>query len=95
MQIDGEQVRQIARLARIDLDESAVEGLRDDLRRILDYIEVLDVIDTEGVPATSRTFEETSHLREDRARVSPFAGRADDDAPEAEDGFFRVPRVLK
>ena len=95
MQIDNDEVRRIARLSRIELDETAIEALRDDLRSILDYVEMLDVVDTEGVPATARTSEDDSSLRDDRPRASLPAERASADAPGAEGGFFRVPRVLK
>lgn len=95
MRIDNEEVRRIARLARIDLDESAAEELRADLARILDHVAVLEVLDTEGVPATARTSEDSSHLREDRPGPSLPPGRASAQAPEAAEGFFRVPRVLR
>ncbi len=95
MPIDSEEVRRIAELARLELDETTVETLRPQLQRILDYVAMLDAVDTERVPPTSRTGDEASHLREDRVEPSAGVERVVREAPESADGFFRVPRVIR
>ena len=95
MSISRQQVEYIAKLARIELDEGEVERFQEDLSAILDYVEKLEELDTEEV-------EPTTH-----AVLSEMAGRADEreeslsreevleNAPDSDDGQFRVPKVVE
>ncbi len=92
--IDREQVRQVAHLARLRLTDSQVDRLRGDLSDILDYMNLLGRVDTRGVEPTAHPLPLRNVLREDRpgASLTPEAALAN--APEREQTFFRVPKVL-
>lgn len=94
MALTSDEVRRIARLARVALTEEEVERLRDQLSGILDHFSVLDEIDTEGVAPTTQTFEMTNVQREDAAEPSFPVDEMLANAPRREDNYFRVRAVL-
>ena len=94
MKITKAEVIHVARLARLDLDEAAVELYTKQLEDILTYMETLNRVDTENVPPTSHaTFIENA-FREDEVRTSIPSEEALANAPLAEDGSFVVPKVI-
>jgi aspartyl-tRNA(Asn)/glutamyl-tRNA(Gln) amidotransferase subunit C len=86
--VDPEEVRHIADLARVDLDEGEVELFAEQFANILAYFETLD-----EVPETEREQELTNVMRPDEQRESLDQEEALRNAPETEDGFFKGPRV--
>jgi aspartyl-tRNA(Asn)/glutamyl-tRNA(Gln) amidotransferase subunit C len=86
--VDPEEVRHIADLARVDLDEGEVELFAEQFADILAYFETLD-----EVPETEREQELTNVMRPDEQRESLDQEEALRNAPETEDGFFKGPRV--
>jgi aspartyl-tRNA(Asn)/glutamyl-tRNA(Gln) amidotransferase subunit C len=94
MALSADEVRYIARLARVALDDDEVERLQGQLSGILGHFEVLSEIDTDDVPPTAQTFEMTNVDRPDEP--APSATRDDvlANAPRQEDGYFRVRAVL-
>lgn len=94
MALTLEQVRHIARLARLSLTSAEEERYQEQLSDILDYAERLQAVDTAHLPATARVFDRPAPLRDDEVR--PCLSREDilANAPEAEQGMFRVPPVL-
>ncbi len=95
MALTSDEVRHIARLARVALSDDEVERLREQLSGILDHFSTLNAIDTEGVPPTAQTFEMTSVQREDESRPSEDRDAVLSNAPRSEDGYFRVRAVLE
>ena len=104
MSISREEVLRIARLARIELDEAEIERLKDDLGSILEYVEKLDELDLDGVePQTHATQTHAtlskdgpaSALREDKVEQTIDRDAALSNAPDTEDGHFRVPKVVE
>jgi aspartyl-tRNA(Asn)/glutamyl-tRNA(Gln) amidotransferase subunit C len=94
MKITKAEVMHVAKLARLDLDENAVELYTKQLEDILTYMETLNRVDTENVPPTSHaTFIENA-FREDEVRVSISSEEALANAPLSEDGSFIVPKVI-
>jgi aspartyl-tRNA(Asn)/glutamyl-tRNA(Gln) amidotransferase subunit C len=93
--IDEKLVRQVARLARLELSNEEVARFKEQLGNILDTMEELKQVDTNGVPPTSHVLGLTDVLREDVAR--PFAHREDllAGAPRREGAYFRVPKVIE
>ena len=94
--ISQEEVEHVAELARLQLtrEESAQFTLQ--LSRILKYVEELNAVDTTGVrPTTSVVAGEAGALRDDEVRPSLSQERALRNAPEAVDGFFHVPHVIR
>ncbi|MGD8250913.1 MAG: Asp-tRNA(Asn)/Glu-tRNA(Gln) amidotransferase subunit GatC [Desulfobacterales bacterium] len=94
MAIDRDQVLHVARLARLDLDDASVDTLVTQLGQILDYVEALNRIDTEGVKPTSHAISLTNALREDRERPHLDRHSALENAPERDDDTFLVPKVI-
>ena len=83
-----------AQLARLALTEEEIESLTVDLAKILDHAALVSALDTTGVPPTSHPVALVNVLRADVPR--PGLGQAEvlAEAPVAEDGRFRVPRIL-
>ena len=94
MALTSEQVRHIARLARVALSDDEVELLREQLSGILDHFAVLNEIDTGDVPPTAQTFEMTNVQRDDATRPSHDREHVLANAPRRQDGYFRARAVL-
>lgn len=92
MPISADEVRHIARLARLDLGPDEVERFRHELSRILEYVAQLDALDA-GRAAEPEAPDRP--LREDVVEPWPDVGPLREAAPRFEDGFFRVPRVIE
>lgn len=93
--IDAAEVRRIAELARIDLDEDSIETFGHQLQRILDYVAMLNEVETETVPSDLDLPGREPGARADVERPSLSSAEALRNSPESRDGLFRVPRVLK
>ena len=95
MPLDIETVRNIAFLARIKVPEDELDALAGELSNILGWVDQLSQVDTEGVEPMTSVVEMTLHERED---VVNDGERPEDvlaNAPEREDGFFAVPKVVE
>ncbi|MFQ5959388.1 MAG: Asp-tRNA(Asn)/Glu-tRNA(Gln) amidotransferase subunit GatC [Alphaproteobacteria bacterium] len=95
MSIDKATVARIARLARIHVPEEDRAHLARELSNILDWVEQLAEVDTEGVAPMTSVVEMTLPRRADEVTDG---GCADDilaNAPRREDGFFVVPKVVE
>jgi len=68
--------------------------MADEMSRILDYVEKLDELDTSGVPAMSHVLDVTNVYREDEVEERIDQEQALEPAPEAEQGYFVVPKVV-
>ena len=92
--ITADDVRKVAKLARLDLPEGTIATYTGQLERILDYVDQLQAVDTEGVPPTTRAVEVVNVTRADT--VVPTEVREDllDQAPQREGDFFRVPKIM-
>jgi len=92
--ISEEQVRHVAKLARLKLTPEEVRLYQEQLGRILEHIDELSGFDVSSSPETF-SLGPSAPLREDAA--APFAGAGDlvGGAPAAEDGCFKVPKVLE
>jgi aspartyl-tRNA(Asn)/glutamyl-tRNA(Gln) amidotransferase subunit C len=90
--ISLEEVRRIAALARLGLDESQTASLAAELSSILDHMTVLARADTSGVAAAPESGRALD-LRADVGPPIPLARTPNDFAPAFRDGFFLVPRL--
>jgi aspartyl-tRNA(Asn)/glutamyl-tRNA(Gln) amidotransferase subunit C len=86
--VDDEEVRHVASLARVDLDEAEVERFAAQFADILEYFEAL-----EGVPDIDADAELANVMRPDEIREGLTQEEALRNAPETEDGYFVGPRV--
>lgn len=92
--ISRAEVEHIAELARLELGEEEIQRLQGDLSRILEYVGQLNELDTAGVLPTAHVQAQGDVLREDRPRPSLPAEDVLANAPQAEEGYFRVHAVL-
>jgi aspartyl-tRNA(Asn)/glutamyl-tRNA(Gln) amidotransferase subunit C len=88
MTVDDEEVRHVASLARVDLDDEEVELFVEQFGDILEYFEALD-----DVPEIEREAELANVMRPDEVRESLSQEEALENAPETEDGYFKGPKV--
>jgi aspartyl-tRNA(Asn)/glutamyl-tRNA(Gln) amidotransferase subunit C len=92
--IDQDQVRHVARLARLELTPEEVERFARELSDILDYVAQLEGLDTDAIEPTSHAVELRNVLRSDEPGGSLEPSAALRNAPSREQGFFQVPKVL-
>ena len=85
----------MARLARLELSEDEKEIMTRQLDSILGYIEKLNELDTSQVEPTSHVIPMLNVMREDEVRPSLSPEDALANAPDREDAFFRVPRIIE
>lgn len=95
MSISKEQVHQIAYLARLKLTDEEAEQFAEQLSQILHYVEKLNELDTDGIEPTSHVLLLSNVLREDEVIPSISREKALQNAPEHQDGMFKVPAVFE
>jgi len=95
MKLSREEVLHIALLARLGLTETELERFREQLSNILENFEVLQQVDTSGIPPTAQIIPLQSVMRRDE--VAPSLPPSDilANAPRKEEDFFRVRAVLE
>ena len=95
MSVDANEVRHVARLARLALGEDEIGRMVPELNNILKWVEQLEEVDTDGVEPLTAVIENRLRLRED---VVDDGNCRDDilkNAPDAQHGFFAVPKVIE
>lgn len=95
MAITREQVEHVARLARLGLSSAEADSLTVQLSRILAHMESLQRLDTREVPPTYHVLPLTNVLRSDEVHQSLPQEAALANAPEAEGGAFKVPKITE
>lgn len=92
--ISLEEVRHVAHLARLELSEEELEVLQGELSALLDHVDAITALDTDGVPPTSHPLPLSNVLRADEPRPGLTPAEALAAAPAVEDGRFSVPSIL-
>ncbi|SRR5260370_27780142 len=92
--LSRDDVAHVARLARLALTEEELERYTVQLGAVLDHAADVEALDTSGVAPTAHPLDLVNVLREDVVRPSLGRDEVLAMAPEAEDGRFRVPRIL-
>lgn len=92
--ISVQDVKRVARLARLGVSEQEAETFAAHLNDILQYVRKMEELDTSGVPPTSHVLPLANVMRDDDVRPSLPLAQAMKNAPDAADGQFRVPPVL-
>jgi aspartyl-tRNA(Asn)/glutamyl-tRNA(Gln) amidotransferase subunit C len=95
MKLSREEVLHIARLARVALTEAEITRMSEQLSNLLEHFEVLQKVDTEGVPPTAQSVDLQSVMRDDVVSPSLSAEEVLANAPRREDDCFRVRAVLE
>ena len=92
--ISSNEVKKVAQLARLELNESEIQKHAEQLENILGYIKQLEKIDTENIPCTTRAIEVVNVLRKDEKKDYENSEELLDLAPSRENQFFRVPKII-
>ena len=90
MSVTPDDVRHVARLARVGLEEARIPSLVTELNGILGHMDVLQQVDVSAVPLTPA--DQAAPLRDDALPPEPLQRVRDAFAPAMRDGFFLVPR---
>jgi aspartyl-tRNA(Asn)/glutamyl-tRNA(Gln) amidotransferase subunit C len=94
MKITADQVRHVARLARLQIDPEAIEKLAAELATILTYVDKLNEVDARGVSPTAHAIELTNAFRDDVVHAHLPREQALQNAPSQDEGSFVVPKVI-
>jgi aspartyl-tRNA(Asn)/glutamyl-tRNA(Gln) amidotransferase subunit C len=92
--IDESLVRHIALLSRLNLTDAEVERFAAELSAIVGYVDQLSEVDTNDVSPTAHVLPVHNVLRTDEVRPSPGPDAVLGNAPQRQETFFRVPKVL-
>ena len=92
--ISHDEVKKVAQLARLELNEGEIQQHAEQLEKILDYIKQLEKINTENIPCTTRAIEVVNVLRKDEKKAYEDSDELLDLAPSRENKFFKVPKII-
>lgn len=95
MSVNAEQVRHVAKLARLALSDAEVERMVPELNNILGWVEQLGEVDTDGVEPLTAVIDLDQRLRDDVVNDGDKREDILANAPEAQHGFFAVPKVIE
>jgi aspartyl-tRNA(Asn)/glutamyl-tRNA(Gln) amidotransferase subunit C len=95
MSVDKDTVRRIAKLARLAVPESRLEPMAGELNGIFQWVEMLSEVNVDGVPAMTSVVAQKLKWREDTVTDGGQAAAVTANAPDGEDHFFVVPKVVE
>ncbi len=95
MSLDRSAVDHVARLARLDLSDQERERMQAELTAILEHAERIQALDLDEVEPTSHALPLRNVVRRDGKRPSLTQDEALGNAPDSEDGRFKVPRIIE
>ena len=95
MTVDAAAVRKIASLARIAVSDAEVAAMAGELNNILGWVEQLREVDTDGIEPLAAVIPNTLRLRDDIVTDGGIREAVLANAPQAEHGFFAVPKVIE
>ena len=93
--ISDETIEYVGILAKLELSDEEKEKAKADMGKMLDYIDKLNELDTSEVEPMSHVFPVNNVFREDVVKPSLDRELALSNAPQQEDGYFRVPKILE
>ena len=95
MSVSNEQVRHIARLARIAMTDEEIARLEPELNAIIGWVEQLAEVNTDGIEPLTAVIDQKLRLRDDAVTDGNIRDDVLANAPEAQHGFFAVPKVIE
>ena len=93
--IDDETMENVCILAKLSLTEDEKEKAKEDMQKMLDYVEKLDELDTTGIEPLSHIFGDQNVFREDVVTNGDDRDNILKNAPEKKDGSFKVPKTVE
>ncbi|MFN6037547.1 MAG: Asp-tRNA(Asn)/Glu-tRNA(Gln) amidotransferase subunit GatC [Bacteroidota bacterium] len=94
MEISDKTVRDVAHLARLEFNELQLEKIKNDLNRMLGFVNKLDELNTEGIEPLIYISEESNVLREDVIANQVTQKEALKNAPKKDSDYFKAPKVI-
>jgi len=94
MALTTQEVRHVALLARIGIDDAGISVLEEELNELFDHIDMLEKLDIEGVEPTIRPNDAVNVMRDDITHDSLGIANAMKNAPAHEQSAFLVPRIV-
>lgn len=94
MALTREEVLKVAKLAKLEFTNEEIEKYQQELNEILNYIDMLDELDTENIKPLSQINNDANNLKEDEVKPSLLVEDALKNAPETVDGTIVVPKVV-
>ena len=94
MKINRPLLDKIAHLARLEFDERDAAKVMHDMTTIVEWVEKLNEVDTDGVEPLTSMSHELNAFREDQAKTTLTHDEVLKNAPQHDENFFRVPKVL-
>ncbi len=95
MKVTKDVVRQIAELAQLQISDDEVEAVTGSMTRILDLVEEMQSVDTDGVEPMAHPLDTRQTLRPDVVSEDDQRDYFQENAPEVQDGLYLVPRVVE
>ncbi len=95
MKVDDELVNNLAKLARLEFNEQDMEEIKQDLEKMISFIDKLNELDTTGVEPLLHMSNNVNVLREDEVQGSISTGDALKNASHHDEHFFKVPKVIR
>ena len=92
--ISKEEVKKVAQLARLELNEGEIKNHAEQLEKILEYIKQLERIQTDDIPSTTRAIEVVNVFREDEKKNFDCTEELLELGPSKEDKYFKVPKIM-
>lgn len=95
MKISHEEVAHVANLSKLAFTAEETERFATDLTKIVDMVEMLNELDTEGVAVTSSVVTQVNVLRPDQAQAGWNREELFENVPEKDKGFIKVPAIFE
>lgn len=95
MKITSDTLRKLAHLARLEFEEEGEQNMIESLSGIIDWVEQLNEIDTEGVEPITSMSHEVNVVREDKVGEHLDHEKGLQNAPKRDEDYFRVPKVIE
>jgi aspartyl-tRNA(Asn)/glutamyl-tRNA(Gln) amidotransferase subunit C len=93
MKIDKNLIQKLENLAMIEIEDK--DKMAKDLAEIVEFVELLNELDTDGIEATFSTLNNPTPLREDEPKRSDVIKEVLANAPKSKDGYFIVPKIIE
>ena len=94
IRVTNEEVKKVAHLASLELNEDEINNHAEQLEKILEYIKHLEKIDTDDVPSTTRAIEVINVFRKDDKKNYACTEEILELGPSREDKYFKVPKIM-
>jgi aspartyl-tRNA(Asn)/glutamyl-tRNA(Gln) amidotransferase subunit C len=95
MEVNDILVEKLANLARLQFDDVEKAGIKNDLQKMIQFVEKLNELDTTGVEPLLHMSDNINILREDEVKGSISSKEGLKNAPLHDEQFFKVPKVIK